>query len=178
MKSGDFNAEMKNLFSSGATDVEQLAKSPVGMVKRSPGDEVTLKSVDFANEIKDLVDVVDPSMISSGNMVKRSPWEGSVSLSTKDISDEVKHLINEGLAKFHPAADIVKRSPSPDPSPMAPMMMGGMGGGGMAQMLPMMMPAILAGIDAGGKVGVAFLDYLKETDIAKLKAQAGIMRTV
>ncbi|SPO20663.1 uncharacterized protein UTRI_00139 [Ustilago trichophora] len=63
------------------------------------------------------------------------------------------------------ASELIKRSPLGPMMMAGPMMMGGAGG------LQAMMPLILAGIEAGGKVGVALLQYMKETDTEKLKVK-------
>ncbi|SAM72518.1 uncharacterized protein UBRO_00167 [Ustilago bromivora] len=63
----------------------------------------------------------------------------------------------------------VKRDPLGPAMMMSPMMGGGMGGIDIGQMAQAAMPAIVAGVQALGKVGTAFLQYKKTTDIEKMK---------
>ncbi|KAJ1030510.1 hypothetical protein NDA16_001419 [Ustilago loliicola] len=96
--------------------------------------------------------------------------------SSDNIPPEISALISAALktnAELHSTFDY--SSPPPKTglerrTPLGPMMMmGGMGGAGMGQMIQAFIPAIMGGIDALGKVGVAFLNYKKETDVEKMK---------
>uniref|UniRef100_V5EW36 Uncharacterized protein n=1 Tax=Kalmanozyma brasiliensis (strain GHG001) TaxID=1365824 RepID=V5EW36_KALBG len=170
--------------SSGFGAIEDVVNHGIGLGKQA-GVAHANDHPPGATGLEALQDAGGPSLITQGGDAN----QGAPSVTTQDAASPPPAPARRNIDDPYTAYQILTlvtaafresdASIPPPPririfprTPLGPAMMmmgGGMGG---MQILTQMMPVILAGIQAGAKIGVALLQYLEAREIEKAQTQA------